>query len=72
MKGRYAQIKDNIVMNVVMYDPVDNPLANYYTFIELPEDSMVSAGYAYIPETGEFEYREGQVPQTTVVTLDGQ
>lgn len=70
MEGRYAKIRDNIIINVVMYDPENNPLADYYTFVELAEDQGIEIGWAYDPVTGEFEPRNGQVPQTTVEVFE--
>lgn len=69
MEQRYAQIKDNIVINFVMFEP-GNPLENYYTFVLLGEDSEVQINDAYNPETGLFEHREANVPETTVVVFE--
>jgi len=69
MEQRYAMLKDNIVVNFVMFEP-GNPLENYYTFILLDEDSEVQINDAYNPETGLFEHREANVPETTVVAFE--
>lgn len=69
MEQRHAQIKDNIVINIVMFES-GNPLENYYTFIPLDEDSEVRITDAYNPETGLFEHREANVPETTVVVFE--
>jgi hypothetical protein len=69
MGTRHAMIKDNIVINVVMYE-YDELLEKIYTFIPLPDDSTVIVNDAYNPETGLFEHREANVPETTVVVFE--
>lgn len=69
METRHAKIKDNIVIGVVMYE-YHELLEKYYTFIPLPDDSPVVTNDAYNPETGLFEHREANVPETTVVVFE--
>jgi len=69
MTTRHAMLKDNIVVNVVIYE-YNEILEQYYTFIPLDEDSTVQVNDAYNSETGLFEHREANVPETTVVVFE--
>jgi len=69
MGTRHAMLKDNIVINVVLYE-YDELLEKIYTFIPLPEDSPVIVNDAYNSETGLFEHREANVPETTVAVFE--
>ena len=69
MTIRHAQIKDNIVINIVMYE-YDETLEQYYTFIPLGENYTVQVNDVYIPETGLFEHRAPIVPETTVMVFE--
>jgi hypothetical protein len=69
MEQRCAMLKDNIVINIVMFE-LGNALENYYTFVPLEEDSDVRITDAYNPQTGLFEHRDAIVPETTVVVFE--
>jgi hypothetical protein len=69
METKHAMLRDNIVINIVMYE-YDETLEKYYTFISLPNDSTVSINDAYNPQTGLFEHRDAIVPETTVVVFE--
>lgn len=69
MEQRCAMLKDNIVINIVMFEP-GNALENYYTFVPLEEDSDVRITDAYDSETDLFEHREANVPETTVAVFE--
>jgi hypothetical protein len=69
METRHAMLKDNIVINIVMYE-YNETLEQYYTFIPLAEDSTVQVNDAYNLQTGLFEHRDTIVPETTVVVFE--
>lgn len=52
--GTYALIKDNIVVNTVVWEGQDDMFKEYDYVIEYHEGDYVSTGFIYDPETGEF------------------
>jgi len=49
-----VQNSDETVINIIIADPLVDPAPEGCTIVGLPEDSPVSFGWIYNPDTGEF------------------
>ncbi len=54
---RWALVRNNIVKNIVIWDGNGNIFDDYIT-VRLDENSPVSIGWIYDPETGGFSYTD--------------
>jgi hypothetical protein len=68
MRCAVVQTSDNIVVNLIMADPSVDPAPEGTTLVGLPDNSLVSMGWIYAPDTGQFTDPNPPVEEAIEVT----
>lgn len=54
MNSALVDQQTNLVVNIIVANPDVDPVPSGMLMIKLPDDSSVSIGWIYSPETGQF------------------